>query len=94
MEGRQKVWRFNVGGCVFSIPVNRLVYFQDSLLQKSASAHGDTESALFIDGDARAFSHVYYYISTGMLTKSCALETNILHELAEGLQLPSLKLVG
>lgn len=94
MEERVTSRRFSVGGCVFSIPVDRLLYFPDSLLQKSARAHGDTEAALFIDGDGSAFKHVYYYINTGKLAKACALEINILHELAASLNLTSLQRVG
>ncbi|XP_026793285.3 BTB/POZ domain-containing protein KCTD19 isoform X1 [Pangasianodon hypophthalmus] len=90
MEEREESCSFNVGGCVFSFPLNRLAYFQDSLLLKSASAHGDN-STLFIDRDGCAFRHVYDYISTGKLTSACASEINILHELAAGLHLTALQ---
>ncbi|MCJ8747269.1 hypothetical protein PDJAM_G00151470 [Pangasius djambal] len=90
MEEGEESCSFNVGGCVFSIPLNRLAYFQDSLLLKSASAHGDN-STLFIDRDGSAFRHVYDYISTGKLTSACASEVNMLHELAAGLQLTALQ---
>lgn len=93
MEEGEESCSFNVGGCVFSIPLNRLTYFQDSLLLKSASAHGD-RSTLFIDRDGCTFRHVYSYISTGKLSSACALEVNILHELAADLHLTVLQQVG
>ncbi|XP_060714818.1 BTB/POZ domain-containing protein KCTD19-like [Tachysurus vachellii] len=90
MEEVEESCSFNVGGCVFSIHLNRLNYFKDSLLLKSVRGHGDN-STLFIDRDASAFRHVYHYINTGNLTSSCVLEMNILHELAAGLHLTALQ---
>lgn len=93
MDEGEESCSFNVGGCVFSIPLNRLANFQDSLLLKSASARGN-RSTLFIDRDGSAFRHVYYYITKGKLTSACALEMNILHELSVGLHLTALQQVG
>ncbi|XP_046696132.1 BTB/POZ domain-containing protein KCTD19-like isoform X2 [Silurus meridionalis] len=89
-EEEEERCSFNVGGCVFSIPLNRLASFQDSLLLKSACVHAD-KSSVFLDRDGCTFRHVSYYISTGKLTSESALEMNILHELAASLHLTALQ---
>ncbi|XP_029622526.1 BTB/POZ domain-containing protein KCTD19-like [Salmo trutta] len=79
---------FNVGGCFFSIPFNRLSHLQDSLLFKDTSS--DHNPRWFIDRDGCTFRHVHYYLQTGKLATSCVSELNILYELTAGLRLTSL----
>lgn len=69
---------FNVGGCFFSIPFNRLSHLQDSLLFKDTSS--DHNPRWFIDRDGCTFRHVHYYLQTGKLATSCVSELNILYE--------------
>lgn len=93
MEDGPESCSFSVGGRVFSIPRHRLARFPDSILLQSARGPGH-KSTLFIDRDGSAFRHVYDYISTEKLTSECALEVNMVHELAAGLHLPALQQVG
>uniref|UniRef100_A0A3P8YQ24 Potassium channel tetramerisation-type BTB domain-containing protein n=1 Tax=Esox lucius TaxID=8010 RepID=A0A3P8YQ24_ESOLU len=79
---------FNVGGCSFSIPLNRLSHLQDSLLFKDTSS--DQNPRWFIDRDGCTFRHVHYYLQTGKLATTCVSELNILCELTASLRLTSL----
>ncbi|XP_070985559.1 BTB/POZ domain-containing protein KCTD19-like [Oncorhynchus clarkii lewisi] len=63
---------FNVGGCFFSIRFNRLSHLQDSLLFKDTSS--GQKPRWFIERDGCTFRHVQYYLHTGKLATSCALE--------------------
>ncbi|RXM36050.1 BTB/POZ domain-containing protein KCTD19 [Acipenser ruthenus] len=94
MEGEdvsQKCFHFNVGGCLFSIPLNRLAGFQESVLWKEAfSLSRFQDSRLFIDRDGCTFRHLHYYINTAKLASSCATEVNLLSEQASVLNLTSL----
>ncbi|XP_041123914.1 BTB/POZ domain-containing protein KCTD19-like isoform X2 [Polyodon spathula] len=94
MEGEevsQKCFHFNVGGCLFSIPLNRLAGFQESVLWKEAfSLSRFQDSRLFIDRDGCTFRHLHYYIHTAKLASSCASEVNLLSEQASVLNLTSL----
>ncbi|XP_064194060.1 BTB/POZ domain-containing protein KCTD19-like [Anguilla rostrata] len=89
-ENNQTSHFFNVGGCLFSIPLSRLSLFQDSLLFREALTVGQG-SRLFIDRDGCTFRHVHYYMHTGKLASSCTTEVNILYEQAAGLHLTSLQ---
>lgn len=83
---------FNVGGCLYSIPLNRLACFQESLLMKGCVS--SDRARLFLDRDGFTFRHLHYYIHTGKLASSCISEVNILYELASSLRLTSLQQVS
>ncbi|XP_063044693.1 BTB/POZ domain-containing protein KCTD19-like isoform X2 [Engraulis encrasicolus] len=80
---------FNVGGCLYSIPMSRLACFQESLLLKENVTNDNAR--LFLDRDGFTFRHLHYYIHTGKLASSCISELNILYELASTLRLTSLQ---
>ncbi|KAL2088413.1 hypothetical protein ACEWY4_015312 [Coilia grayii] len=80
---------FNVGGCLYSIPMSRLACFQESLLLKENVSNDNAR--LFLDRDGFTFRHLHYYIHTGKLASSCISELNILYELASTLRLTSLQ---
>ncbi|KAJ7994525.1 hypothetical protein DPEC_G00250380 [Dallia pectoralis] len=79
---------FNVGGCLFSIPLNRLSHLQHSVLYTDTAV--DQNQRLFIDRDGCTFRHVHYYLQTGKLATTCVSELNILYELTASLRLTSL----
>lgn len=83
---------FNVGGCLYSIPMSRLACFQESLLLKEIVTNDNAR--LFLDRDGFTFRHLHYYIHTGKLASSCISELNILYELASTLRLTSLQQVS
>ncbi|XP_076144112.1 BTB/POZ domain-containing protein KCTD19-like [Alosa pseudoharengus] len=88
-EEDTKTCIFNVGGCLYSIPISRLSCFQESLLLKE-SVFND-HARLFLDRDGFTFRHLHYYIHTGKLASSCISEINILYELSSTLRLTSLQ---
>ncbi|KAG5270083.1 hypothetical protein AALO_G00188500 [Alosa alosa] len=88
-EEDTKTCIFNVGGCLYSIPISRLSCFQESLLLKESVFNH--HARLFLDRDGFTFRHLHYYIHTGKLASSCISEINILYELSSTLRLTSLQ---